>query len=503
MPALSSLLTNIPVTVLGDPLVEIRRLCADSRQAQFGDLFACLPGTKVHGHQYLSQVVAAGVTAVLVEDAALAPAGVTTIVAPDSREALAYIAAAYYGHPADALTVVGVTGTNGKTTVTMLLYAILRAAGHPTGLIGTLSYRIGDQILQASHTTPQAPELQAILAQMCDAGMTHAVMEVSSHALCQHRVTGVHFQATAFTNLTQDHLDYHQTMESYREAKVQLFSAPRYQPTTSPMISVFNADDPATPYFVAQARGKVRCFGLTGGDYQARDVVLRPEGSTFRYCMPTGEAIVSSQLVGSFNVSNALAALALAAELGVPLETAVSAVGAQPPVDGRFQRVAESGGGKPTVVVDYAHTPDGLEKVLSTAAEIAPGHVVALFGCGGDRDRGKRPQMAAIAARWARDIIITSDNPRNEDPEQIIHEILAGLPAPALAHTQVLPDRREAIQAAIEMAAADDLVVLAGKGHETYQEFADKRRVHFDDREEAMLALSCRLKAEKHDDSQS
>ncbi len=494
MPALQTLLTDVPAVMVGDPLVTITGICYDSRAVQPGDLFACLPGTKTHGHSFIPAVVAAGAAALLVEDAALVPAGVAAAVVPDSRAALAAIAAAFYGQPSDALTLVGVTGTNGKTTTTTLLRHLLQAAGHLTGLIGTLAYRIGDEVLKAPHTTPQAPELQQLLARMRDAGLTHAVMEVSSHALCLHRVSGCRFAAAGFTNLTQDHLDYHGTLDAYRDAKLELFANPCYQPRSGAMISVLNADDPSTPLFAARARGPVRQFGLTGGDYRAEAVELRADGSAFLLRYPGGATPVRLQLVGSFNVSNALAALALALELGVDPACAADALTAVPPVDGRFQRVPASGNGKPTVVVDYAHTPDGLEKVLDTAHEIAPGRVVVVFGCGGDRDRTKRPKMAAVTAQWARTIMVTSDNPRTEDPGRIIDEILTGFTPDARRRVQVEPDRATAIMRAITEAGPDDLVVLAGKGHEDYQIFAD-RTIHFDDREEAARALAAWSKA--------
>jgi len=489
MPSLQSLICNLPVRVLGDPGIEIRGIHYDSRQVGSGDLFACLPGTKVHGHRFIPEVTAAGAAAVLVEDAELAPAGVTTVVSSDSREALAWISAAFFGYPADALTLVGVTGTNGKTTIVTLLRHILQAAGHPTGLIGTMAYHIGDKVLKAPNTTPMSRDLQELLAKMRDIGLTHAVMEVSSHALCQHRVTGCRFAAAAFTNLTQDHLDYHGTMEAYREAKLELFANPRYQPANGRMIGVINADDPSAPFFVERALGPVRLYGLATGDYHAADITLRPDGSDFQLAHPHGTTPVTLQLLGSINISNALAALALASELGVEPAVAAAGLAEVPPVDGRFQRVPGSGNGKPTVLVDYAHTPDGLEKILSTVHEIAPGRVIVVFGCGGDRDRTKRPKMAAVTAKWARDIIVTSDNPRSEDPHRIIGDILAGFTTDDMTRVQVEPDRAAAIRRALGIAKPADLVVLAGKGHEDYQIFAD-RTIHFDDREEAALVLA-------------
>ncbi len=489
MPSLASLFDNLDVTVLGNAATPITGLQYDSRRVQPGDLFACLPGTKVHGHRFIPEVIAAGAAAILVEDAAEVPPGVPAVVANDSREALAWIAAAFYGHPGDRLTLIGITGTNGKTTSTTVLRHLLQAAGHPTGLIGTMAYHIGDAVLKAPHTTPEAVDLQALLAHMVEVGLTHAVMEVSSHALCQHRVTGCRFRAAAFTNLTQDHLDYHQTLEAYREAKIDLFANPRYQPTDGPMVSVLNVDDPSAEIFAARARGPVRRFGIAAGDYQATVLVLRADGSDFVLRYPGGTVAATTQLVGKFNVSNALTALALAIELGVDPADATAALAEIPPVDGRFQRVPESGNGKPTVVVDYAHTPDGLEKVLSTAAEIAPGRVVAVFGCGGDRDRTKRPKMAAVTAQYARTIIVTSDNPRTENPEAIIDEILTGFTPAERDVVIVEVERERAIHRAILTAAPDDLVVIAGKGHEDYQIFAD-RTIHFDDREVAAGALA-------------
>jgi UDP-N-acetylmuramoyl-L-alanyl-D-glutamate--2,6-diaminopimelate ligase len=497
MPSLSSLLTDLPVRVLGDAEVEVRGIAYDSRRVQPGDLFACIPVGERHGHAYLPQALAAGAAAVLVEDAALAPAGVPTLVAEDALEATALLAANFYGRPAEALTLIGVTGTNGKTTTTTLLRTLLQVAGYPTGLIGTMAYHIGDTVIPAANTTPLSPDLQALLARMRDAGLTHVVMEVSSHGLALHRVTGCRFQAAAFTNLTQDHLDFHKTLDAYRDAKITLFADPRYQPRDGAMISVLNADDPAAPAFAARALGPVRTFGLGGGDYRAEDVTLAADGSTFTLAHPGGRTPVRLQLVGSFNVSNALAALALALELGVAPALAAEVLATIPPVDGRFQRVP-SPSGLPSVIVDYAHTPDGLEKVLATADEIAPGRVIALFGCGGDRDAGKRPKMAAIAARYAREVIVTSDNPRTEDPARIIAGIVAGFTDGDLAKVTVEPDRAAAIRLAIDRAGADDLVVLAGKGHEDYQILATGK-IHFDDREEAARALAARAGAGDRD----
>lgn len=497
MARLNAFLTGYPVTRLGDGQVEITGITYDSRRVQPGDLFVCMPVGQKHGHDFIPQALAAGAAALLVGDAAVVPAGVPALVAAEPAEAAALTAADFYGHPADSLTLIGVTGTNGKTTTTTLLRQILADAGHPTGLIGTMVYMIGDEVLPAHNTTPLAPDLQALLARMRDAGLTHVVMEVSSHALSLHRVDGCRFRAAAFTNLTQDHLDHHGTLDAYRDAKSSLFTEPRYQPAAG-MISVINADDPTGDVFAARASGTVRRFGFTAGDYRAADVILRADGSHFTLCHPRGAQPVDMQLVGSFNVSNALCALALALELGVAPASAAATLAGIAPLDGRFQRVP-SGPRQPAVVVDYAHTPDGLEKVLATADEIAPGRVVVVFGCGGDRDPLKRPKMAAIAERYARDVIVTSDNPRTEEPLRIIEMILAGLTDNGRARVMVEPDRAAAIRLAIGRAHPGDLVLLAGKGHEDYQIFKD-RTIHFDDREEAAAALAERARAGTRDD---
>lgn len=491
MASLISLLNNQHTArIIGNGEVEISGISYDSRTVQPGDIFACLPGSKTDGHSYIPAVLAAGASALLVSDASFVPPGVSAIISGAPRETLAEISAEFYHHPGDSLTLVGVTGTNGKTTVTTLLWHILQAAGKQCGLLGTMAYHIGETILPAPHTTPQAPDLQRLLAQMRDAGLSHAVMEISSHALCLNRVTACHFDLALLTNITQDHLDYHLTWDAYRDAKLQLFTDPRYQPEQRAMQCLLNNDDPSAEYFAKNALGNVRYFGITGGDYHTENLALSANGSSFRLVYPGGNADVTLQLVGSFNVSNALAALSAAVELGIDITTATRTLATIPPVNGRFQRVTESGNGKPTVIVDYAHTPDGLEKVLRTAAEIAPGKVTVLFGCGGNRDRGKRPLMAAVAAKWAQQIIITSDNPRDEEPTSIINEIMAGFDMETRRRVLIEPDRASAIRLAVQQSAPDQLLLLAGKGHEDYQILANNVKIAFDDRVEAIKALA-------------
>jgi UDP-N-acetylmuramoyl-L-alanyl-D-glutamate--2,6-diaminopimelate ligase len=376
---------------------------------------------------------------------------------------MAPVAAAFHGHPSDALRVVGITGTNGKTTVAYLVQAILEAHGWPTGVIGTLS---------GARTTPEAPLLQAELAGFRDEGRRAVAMEVSSHALVQHRVDAVHFAVAVFTNLSQDHLDYHGSMDAYFEAKAQLFRAERAE------VAVINADDPAGRMLLE--RGGVRTVAYSLAD--AVDLEVGREGSTFRW-----EGVpVSLLLGGRFNVANALAAATAARELDVPAEAVAAGLAAVRGVPGRFERIEA---GQPfTVVVDYAHTPDGLEQALRSAREMAgDGRVVVVFGCGGDRDRSKRPRMGEVATRLADMAVLTSDNPRSEDPQAIIDEVRAGV-----TRTDVLvvePDRRAAIEGALAEAEAGDVVLVAGKGHETGQEQAG-RVEPFDDRDVAREALA-------------
>ena len=442
------------VTVHGDPTgVVVDDLTHDSRQVRPGTLFCAIPGRTADGHDHAASAVAAGAVAVLCERPL--GLGVVEIQVPDARKATAHAAAAVFGHPSDAMEVVGVTGTNGKTTVTHMLRAILDAAGRPAGVVGTLS---------GVRTTPEAPDLQRQLAAMRDQGLQAAAIEVSSHALDQHRVDGTRFRVAVFTNLSRDHLDYHETMEAYFQAKARLF-----EPGMADA-AVVNTDDPYGRLLLDAAQIPTVGYGLD----DAEDLALGLDRSTFTW---RGQAMVVP-VGGRFNVSNALGAATAAASLGVAPEHVAAGLATTGSIAGRFEVIDLRA--PYTVVVDFAHTPDGLARVLEAAREVAgPHRVHVVFGCGGDRERTKRPAMGEVAGRLADRVIITSDNPRSEDPETIIEQALAGV-----ARTEdvvVEPDRRAAIAAALRDAAEGDLVIVAGKGHEQHQEVAG-RLLPFDDR---------------------
>ncbi|MDI3297708.1 MAG: UDP-N-acetylmuramoyl-L-alanyl-D-glutamate--2,6-diaminopimelate ligase [Bacillota bacterium] len=475
--------------LLGDPATEVTGVAYDSRRVRPGDLFVAVPGFRTNGHLYVDEAVARGAAAVLAERPVAAGARPVALV-PDTRRALPWVAAQFYGHPSKRLQVVGVTGTNGKTTTTFLIHGIL-SRRLPAGLVGTVTNVVGGRRLPVEHTTPEAPDLQRMLRAMCEAGDRAVAMEVSSHALSLHRVDTVEFDVGVFTNLTQDHLDFHGDLEHYLEAKALLFRSlgrsywgPLKQ---GPKGAVLNADDPASRQVASVTQVPVIRYGLTGAADLKGEVLAMESGST-RVALggPLGRGELLLPLPGRFNVYNALAALGATLLLGVPLEEGVEALAQAPAVPGRFERID---GPQPfTVVVDYAHTPDGLENVLKTARELTRGRVIVVFGAGGDRDRGKRPRMGAVAARWADLVVLTSDNPRSEEPEAILDDIEQGLAGTGATYVR-RADRRQAIREAIAAAAPGDLVLIAGKGHETYQIFRD-RTVHFDDREEARAALA-------------
>jgi UDP-N-acetylmuramoyl-L-alanyl-D-glutamate--2,6-diaminopimelate ligase len=500
---LSALLAALPpeLAPLSRPSLDpgIRGISIDSRAVAPGDLFVALRGAQADGHDYLAQAAALGAVALLVESApegALPPA----VVVADTRRALAPIAVRFFGDPASELTLIGVTGTNGKTSTTFLTESILSAAGRPTGLIGTVEVRYAGERRRALNTTPESLELQRLLRDMRTRGVTAAVMEVSSHGLALGRVTGCRFAAAAITNLTQDHLDFHGSMEAYAEAKALLFSA-HLAPDG---VGVINLDDPRAERFLAAARAAgARTLGVTRRANGAADVrVERAEvslsGVRARLALPSGPLDLALPLVGDFNVENLLVAVGIAVGLGVSPDEIARGVAACPQVPGRMERVASDADRAPVVLVDYAHTPDAVEKVLRTVRTLTRGRLVAVFGCGGDRDRSKRPRMAEAVARFADRAVLTSDNPRTEDPRAILSEVeqgLAGLTPvdPArLAGSErgyaVLVDRREAIELAIRSARAGDTVVIAGKGHEDYQ-IIGREKLPFDDREEARRVL--------------
>ncbi len=463
--------------------LEIGGIQYDSRKVGPGDLFVAIRGTATDGHRFVPDALARGARAVVVDDDTAVPdslclhTGAAKIVVPDARRALAILAATLYGHPADRLVLVGVTGTNGKTTTTHLIKAVLEARGERVGLLGTTGYVIGAETLPSTHTTPESLELQALLAEMLRRGCTAAVMEVSSHALALGRVHGLRFAAGVFTNLTQDHLDFHGTMEAYAAAKRLLFNG-----LAPDAVAVINAEDPAGDGMVRSTRARILRYGRgEHTDVGAAQEQLSLAGTRFRL-LHGGSHPVSSPLVGEFNLQNILAACAAGVGLGIPVETIARGIATAPPVRGRFERITGTDGR--TAIVDYAHTPDALEHCLQTIRRLLPpasGRIITVFGCGGNRDRGKRPIMGRIASTLSDRSIITSDNPRAEDPAAIIEEVRAGCVPGAPVETE--PDRRKAIRRGLDLASPGDVVLVAGKGHETTQVLRDAV-LHFDDREE-------------------
>jgi len=471
----------------------ISGITLDSREVKAGDLYVALSGAQAHGAAFCSDAVAAGAVAVLTDPdgrARAATCGVPVFVAADPRARLGEVSSWVYGNASASLSLIGVTGTSGKTTTTYLLEAGLRLAGHATGLIGGVEIRIGSSVLGSSLTTPEAPDLQALFAVMKERGVTACAMEVSSHALSLGRVAGSDFDVAIFTNLSQDHLDFHADLESYFRAKASLF--------TPPVIGVVNADDKFGRRLASSAPVPVITFSAMGrddADWRCVDVRSGADGSTFQIIGPGGvEADASIGLAGLFNVSNALGAVVALVEAGVRLEDAVAGVGSCPGVPGRLERVSVPGISDFTAFVDYSHKPGAVEAVLRSLRPVTAGRLLIVLGCGGDRDRAKRPMMGAAAAGLADVAILTSDNPRSEDPLAILDAMLDGVlsvPAGERARVVVEPDRAAAITYAVSMAHAGDVVVVAGKGHETGQYVAGTV-LPFDDREVTRAALAAR-----------
>jgi UDP-N-acetylmuramoyl-L-alanyl-D-glutamate--2,6-diaminopimelate ligase len=459
--------------------LEITGLAYDNRAVQPGDLFFCVPGFTRDGHEFAPDAIARGAAALVVERPL--NLGIPEIEVPSVRAAMAPAAAAFYGDPTAHLTTVGVTGTNGKTTTAFLVRALLEADKRQTGLLGTVTSVVGGEERPVERTTPEAIDLQRTFREMLDVGDVACAMEVSSHALDLHRADAIHFAVAMFTNLTQDHLDFHGTMEEYFQAKRRLFT------DGQPRHAVINVDDPYGERLAKETRNAITFAVNREATYRASDVATDLTGSRFTVTGPDGVIHLKSPLPGLFNVYNVIGALAAVSALGVSAETARAAIETAGHVPGRFQPV--DAGQDFAVLVDYAHTPDSLENVLRAARGLVDGagkgQVHVVFGCGGDRDRGKRPLMGAIASRLADRVIVTSDNPRSERPEAIIEEILTG----AAPHTEHDADRRAAIDRAIAGARPGDVVVIAGKGHEQGQEFEGGRKIPFDDVTVAREAL--------------
>lgn len=470
---LGELLEGLTIlSATADPDLEIPSVSYDSRQVEPGGLFVAMTGFAVDGHDFIQKAVERGAAAVLCQK--IPEGNVPYVQVADSRRALAVVGTNFFGHPAGDMTMVGVTGTNGKTSSTYLLKAVLeQAAGAKVGLIGTNQNMIGAEALPTERTTPESFEVQRLFAQMRDAGCTHVVMEVSSHALSLDRVYGVDYQVGVFTNLTQDHLDFHGTMEDYCDAKALLFQRCG--------AGVVNADDPWTPRLTKDATCRLFTYAeKAAADLRAEDISLGPDHVSFTAVTEEKRVPVRVNIPGAFMVYNTLDVLGAALALGVSLEDSAAVLARVPHVKGRVE-VVPTPGKDYTVLIDYAHSPDGLKNVLSSVRGFARGRTVALFGCGGDRDRTKRPKMGRTAAENADFLVVTTDNPRTEDPDDIIADILPGLEGTDTPYV-VVTDRVEAIHWALDHGEKGDVIVLCGKGHETYQE-VNHRKHHMDERE--------------------
>ncbi len=460
--------------IIGDINIDIKGLSYDSRKVKKGDLFFCIKGLKADGHRFAKKAEKAGAVAAVVEN--IQPdLSVTQVIVGNTREAMARVASAFFRHPTKKLRLVGITGTNGKTTTGFMTEGIFTAAGQKTGLLGTIEYRIGDKKLAVSRTTPESLDMQALFAEMVEAGVETAVIEVSSHAIDLLRVEACNFDVVVFTNLSQDHLDYHGTIDAYFEVKKRIFDATIYENVTQ----VINIDDEYGSSLIR--KGGCRQLRYSTKDeveLHAKNITLKTDGSSFELKSPGGNIDITLKLPGYYNVYNALAAAGAAVALGVDIDKIKEGLESLESVPGRFERV--DCGQDFSVIVDYAHTPDGLEKIITAARQLTQKKLITVFGCGGDRDRGKRPAMGRIAVELSDYTIITSDNPRNEEPLKIIKDIKSGINELGRARFETEEDRRLAIKLAIGRAGKGDIVVIAGKGHEQGQEIAGKI-IPFDD----------------------
>ncbi len=491
---LKTLLDKLNLEVSGSPAVEISALAYDSRRVTAGTLFFALPGRISQGRDFIPQALARGAVAILT-DSIVPDLPVPCISAPDPRAAMAEIARRFHGDPSESLRVVGVTGTNGKTTTTFLVKHLLDDAHHRCGLIGTVRYDIGGRFLPATRTTPESTDMQELLAKMRANGCRAAAVEISSIALDERRADGIHLDVGIFTNLTQDHLDYHGTMEAYFRAKARLFEL---MVADKRGTAVINIDDPAGVRLVDKFSGKLplKTFGFSlRADLRASDPRIDFGGTSYRLDAEGKSFLVRMPLIGRFNVLNSLAALSAVSALELNLREAVKSLEECPAAPGRLENVPAKKLFR--VFVDYAHTPDALLNALDTLRELSPNRLICVFGCGGDRDRAKRPLMGRVAAERADFSILTSDNPRSEDPITILNEIAIAIPQ---ASREIIPDRREAIFRAVELARPRDIVLIAGKGHESYQEFAE-HTLPFDDLQVARWAIEARSAAKAAEES--
>ncbi|WP_455529138.1 UDP-N-acetylmuramoyl-L-alanyl-D-glutamate--2,6-diaminopimelate ligase [Ruminococcus sp.] len=466
---LSDLIENNAVTAIGD--TEISSVTDDTRKVTEGSLFVCVKGGSFDGHTAAAEMLEKGAAAVVCErDLGL---GDKQILTDNSRKLYGQICSAWFGHPERKMKMIGVTGTNGKTTITNVIKHILMKNGHKTGLVGTIQNEIGDEVLHTDNTTPMTYDFMALLAKMANAGCEYVVMEVSSFGLCQYRIGSSYFDVAVFTNLTQDHLDYHKDMEDYYQAKRMLFDICD--------CAIINADDD----YGKRLFGEVSCkkYGFSvkeNADIYADGIKIKSTGSSFWFCRDGKSHLVKTRMPGLFNVSNITAAIAACLEEGLTIESIIPAIEDYNGVKGRCEIIPT--GREFTVICDYAHTPDAIENILRSVKEYTENDLICLFGCGGNRDAAKRPKMARAAAKYADKLIVTSDNPRNEEPQAIIDDILAGLEGMTVNY-DVVVDRREAIYHALKIAEKGDIIVLAGKGHEDYQILAGMEHIHFDERE--------------------
>lgn len=484
MQKLSNIFQNIKYEILQSNKnienIEIKDFHYDSRKLSENDMFICIKGLQSDGHDFVPMAIQKGAKVIVCENDLLCTVSedIVVIKVADTRKSLAEIASIYYGEAWKKLDLVGVTGTNGKTTITYLVQSILDLYDKKTGVIGTIENKIGDRVIKTERTTPESRELQELFSDMVNEDVTHCVMEVSSHALDLHRVASIDFEVGVFTNLSQDHLDYHETMENYKEAKSILFKNSKK--------SVINIDDNAGEFMKSMAKGEVITYSIDNpSDLQAKNIEFFPNGSKFELAYKGESFCVDINTSGRFSVYNALGAIGACLSLGVPMDIIIKGLKNNQGVAGRFQSVISENGVQ--IVVDYAHTPDGLENVLKTAKEFVVGNIISVFGCGGDRDRTKRPLMGEVGGNNSDFVIITSDNPRTENPESIAKDVEEGVLKTGVEY-EVILDRKNAITKAIAMAKNGDFVMVAGKGHENYQIFHD-RTIDFDDMEEVKNVL--------------
>jgi len=504
MVRLTDLLPAIAVKeIYGFTEIPVEGITYDSRQVRPGYIFVAISGYREDGNVYIPQALEAGASVVVSSrktEKLVRPAkwggSATQIIVEDPRKALAKLATAFYRYPSDKLNIIGITGTNGKTTVSYFTEAIFKENGEKVAVLGTIAYRLGEETLPALTTTPQSSDLQEILKKLVDKEFTTAILEVSSHALSLERVEGCEFDSAIFTNLSREHLDFHKTMEEYLEAKIRLFSTlGKDARKKREKLAVLNLDDPSTEKFIHSTKAKIITYGIErGAEVLAKSIKLDLEKTAFTLVSPEGEVRISLPLVGKYNIYNALAASSVAIGQGISLALIRSGLESVSSIPGRFERIDY---GQPfTVIVDYAHTHEALRRLLDTCRELNPRRIITVFGCGGDRDRGKRPLMGEVAIELSDYVIVTSDNPRSEDPERIALDIEVGIKRKEKNNYQTIIDRLQAINKALSMAEKGDLVVIAGKGHEDYQIFKEGR-IHFDDREVVRRILSEEMKFKK------